>query len=274
MFCKVTDQLDRLVELNALPQRIISLVPSQTELLVDLGLKDRLVGITRFCIHPQGLTDEVKVMGGTKKIVRDRLYELQPDLIICNKEENTPEIVEFCDQVAPTYISDVNTLDDAVEMINDLGILTGTSFKAKALSRKIKMSFNNLDKLEAKKVLYLIWKDPYMTVGKGTFINDIINTSGLINVAEEMSRYPELTMDQMVTLQPDLIFLSSEPYPFQEEDIETFKKAFTLAPPQHHVKPNVEPNIILVDGEMFSWYGSRLLKSAQYFENLKVQINS
>lgn len=274
MFCKVTDQLDRLVELDALPQRIISLVPSQTELLVDLGLKDRLVGVTRFCIHPEGLTDEIKVVGGTKKIVRDRLYELQPDLIICNKEENTPEIVEFCDQVAPTYISDVNTLEDAMVMINDIGQLTGTSFKAKALSRKIKMSFNNLDKFEPQKVLYLIWKNPYMTVGERTFINDIITKSGLTNVAQEMSRYPELTLDKMVELQPDHIFLSSEPYPFKEDDIADIKQAFALAAPQHPVKPNVEPNILLVDGEMFSWYGSRLLKCAQYFEDLKTQIKS
>lgn len=203
MFCKVTDQLDRLIQVEALPERIISLVPSQTELLVDLGLRDKLVGITRFCVHPQGLTDEVKVLGGTKKIVRDRLVELQPDLIICNKEENTPEIVEFCDQIAPTYISDVNSLEDAVEMIQDVGTLTGTSFKAKSLSRKIKSSFNSFDKFKDLKALYLIWKDPYMAVGSNTFIDNIMKKAGLKNSAENMNRYPELDLDKMVALQPN-----------------------------------------------------------------------
>ncbi len=160
MFCKVTDQLDRIVELDSLPQRIISLVPSQTELLVDLGLRDRLVGVTRFCVHPQGLTDDITVVGGTKKIVRNRMYELQPDLIICNKEENTPEIVAFCDQIAPVYVSDVNTLEQAMEMIIDLGTLTGTTFKAKSISRNIKMNFGTLAKKENKRTLYLIWKIP------------------------------------------------------------------------------------------------------------------
>ena len=272
MFCKVTDQLDRLIELDALPERIISLVPSQTELLIDLGLREKLVGVTRFCIHPAGLIDEVTVVGGTKKIVRDRLYELQPDLIICNKEENTPEIVSFCDQIAPVYISDVNTLEQACEMITDLGTLTGTSFKAKALSRKIKMSFNNFTKFEDQKVLYLIWKDPYMAVGKGTFIDDIISKTGLSNATASLSRYPELDLDKMISLQPDFIFLSSEPYPFKEEHIKKIEEAFATAPPQHPVKPNVDPKIILVDGEMFSRYGSRLLKSTAYFDNLKNQL--
>ncbi len=273
MFCKITDQLGRIVELAALPQRIISLVPSQTELLVDLGLKDRLVGVTRFCIHPAGLTDEITVVGGTKKIVKDRLYELQPDLIICNKEENTPEIVEVCDQIAPVYVSDVSNLDQATEMINDLGVLTGTSFKAKSLSRKLKMSFNNFLKLEQKRVLYLIWQDPFMVVGESTFINDIISRSGLVNVAAEKGRYPELTMEEIIKLQPDLIFLSSEPYPFKEKHRQRFEEAFRLAPPMHPVKPNVEPKILVVDGEMFSWYGSRLLKTTDYLEDLRSQIN-
>jgi ABC-type Fe3+-hydroxamate transport system substrate-binding protein len=268
MFCKVTDQLDRIIELAALPQRIISLVPSQTELLVDLGLKERLVGITRFCIHPAGITDEIKVVGGTKKIVRDRLYELQPDLIICNKEENTPEIVAFCDQIAPTYISDVNTLEQAREMIIDLGTLTGTSFKAKSMARNIKMRFDGMPAREKKRALYLIWKDPYMGVGEDTFIDDIMSKSGFENALESSNRYPELTLNAMVKLQPDVIFLSSEPFPFKETHIEEISKAFTLAKPQHAVKPNVTPEIRLVDGEMFSWYGSRLLKAPEYLQTL------
>ena len=268
MFCKVTDQLDRIVELDTLPQRIISLVPSQTELLVDLGLRDRLVGVTRFCVHPQGLTNDITVVGGTKKIVRNRMYELQPDLIICNKEENTPKIVAFCDQIAPVYVSDVNTLEHAMEMIIDLGTLTGTTFKAKSISRNIKMNFGTLAKKENKRALYLIWNDPYMGVGHDTFINDIMGKSGFENALDNSSRYPELSLADIVKLQPEQILLSSEPYPFEEKHKKELLEAFMSAKPQHAVKPNVIPEIKLVDGEMFSWYGSRLLKSPEYMKGI------
>jgi ABC-type Fe3+-hydroxamate transport system substrate-binding protein len=268
MFCKITDQLDRIIELPALPQRIISLVPSQTELLIDLGLKERLVGVTRFCVHPSGLANEVTVVGGTKKIVKNRILDLQPDLIICNKEENTPEIVAFCDQIAPTYISDVNNLNQARDMILDLGTLTGTSFKAKSLSRNIQMGFNAIPVQKKVRSLYLIWKDPYMGVGDDTFIHDIMIRSGFENALASTGRYPELTMADVVKLQPEQILLSSEPYPFKQEHIKEIEAAFKNANPQHAVKPNIVPKIKLVDGEMFSWYGSRLLKTPEYLKTL------
>jgi ABC-type Fe3+-hydroxamate transport system substrate-binding protein len=270
MFCKIPDQLGRVIQIDQLPQRIISLVPSQTELLIELGLRDRLVGITRYCVHPAGLIDEKVVVGGTKKIVESRIIELQPDLIICNREENTKEIVSFCDHIAPTYISDIDTLENALEMIADLGELTGTKFKSKSLIRNISNAFKSLPKPEIdQKALYLIWKKPYMGVGEGTFINDMLQKAGFTNAAQQFSRYPEFEIQEIVKLQPDVIFLSSEPYPFTTDDIAELKLAFLTAPSQHPIKPNVIPDFKVVDGEMFSWYGSRLLKTPEYLQNLQ-----
>jgi iron complex transport system substrate-binding protein len=270
MFCKIPDQLGRMIELDQLPQRIISLVPSQTELLIDLGLKDRLVGVTRYCIHPAGLIDEKMVVGGTKKIVESRILELQPDLIICNREENNQAIVSFCDHIAPTYVSDIDNLEQALEMIADVGELTGTKFKAKSLIRNISSAFKTLKKIEVQqKALYLIWKKPYMSIGAGTFINDMMEKAGCINAAQHLTRYPELEMEEMIKLQPEVVFLSSEPYPFTTDDIAEIRLAFLTAPSQSPIIPNVIPDFKVVDGELFSWYGSRLLKTPEYLQSLQ-----
>lgn len=274
MFCKIPDQLGRMIELDQLPERIISLVPSQTELLIDLGLGDRIVGVTRYCIHPAGLIDEKTVVGGTKKIVESRIIELQPDLIICNREENNQKIVEFCDHIAPTYVSDIDTLEQALEMIADVGEITGTKFKAKSLIRNISSAFKTLQKPEVEqKALYLIWKKPYMAVGTGTFINDMLARAGFSNAAQDLTRYPELEMEAMIKLQPDAVFLSSEPYPFTTDDIAEMKLAFLTAPSQDPIKPNVTPDFKVVDGELFSWYGSRLLKTPEYLKGLQPKNN-
>ncbi len=265
MFISLTDQCYRTIELAERPLRIVSLVPSQTELLIDLGLEENLVGVTRFCVHPAGLTDRVTVVGGTKKIVTSRLYELQPDLIICNKEENTPAIVQDCDRIAPTYVSDIATLEDALEMIADVGKLTGASFKAKSMVNAIKIAFNGLDKKKTPvKALYLIWKDPYMSVGDNTFINDMMQHAGFENVCASLSRYPELTLDAMVELQPEVVLLSSEPYEFTSEDEHLLISAFA--------KANLTTKILRVDGEVFSWYGSRLLKAPEAFKVLSADV--
>ena len=261
MYCNITDQCFRPVSLEKRPLRIISLVPSQTELLVDLGLEEYLVGITRYCVHPAGLTDRIAVMGGTKKVVESRIKEAQPDLIICNKEENTTEIALLCEQIAPTYISNVVHLDDAIEMIHDIGKMTGKEFKAKSLARQIQIEFNYLPKIiSTKNTLYLIWKNPYMTIGGDTFIHDMMKYAGLINLFGDQLRYPELSIADIVALQPEVILFSSEPYEFDESDMDEVEHAFAKA-------KLPKPECVLVDGELFSWYGSRLLKTATYLKS-------
>jgi ABC-type hemin transport system substrate-binding protein len=249
------DQLGRSVSLDATPVRIISLVPSQTELLFDLGAGERVVGVTSFCIHPQQAQQKM-IVGGTKRLNTDLINVLKPDLIIANKEENERGQIEQLMRDHKVWISDINRLNDAVDMITKLGELIGLPQQAAAIKTGIGTNFNKLTThTSALKTLYLIWRKPYMAAGTGTFIHDIVQRCGFVN-AVEMDRYPQLSVEAIQDLCPDVIFLSSEPYPFKEKHITELQ----LIVPKAKIK--------LVDGELFSWYGSRLLHSVPYFQQL------
>lgn len=259
---EVIDQMNRKVKVPILPKRIVSLVPSQTELLYDLGLDEEVVGQTLFCIHPENMHQTKPRIGGTKKINFDNIDALKPDLIIGNKEENDKEQVELLMQKYPVWMSDIVTFNDALNMINNVGELVGKKAEANLISSTISNSFDgfNLESSPAevpKRVLYLIWRKPFMAAGSGTFINEMINRIGLNNaLANNDSRYPELTNERIEAINPDYIFLSSEPYPFTEKHIIELQ---SICP---------SSKIILVDGELFSWYGTRLLHSVAYFKKL------
>ncbi|MEJ5994943.1 helical backbone metal receptor [Pedobacter sp. Du54] len=260
----VTDQLGRSITFNYPPKRIISLVPSQTELLFDLGLNEEVIGITKFCIHPIDKFASCTKVGGTKKLKIDLIRTLKPDLIIGNKEENTKSEIEELMTEFPVWMSDIANLDDATAMIEHIGKLVNRSPEAAYLNYLIDAGFTDLQFLAASKkinktVAYLIWKDPYLVAGKDTFIDDILRKIGLTNVVSE-SRYPEITLSTLKTQNPQLIFLSSEPYPFKEKHIEEIKLKL----------PN--SRILLADGEMFSWYGSRLVKAVNYLFNLQDEL--
>ena len=261
-----TDQCGRSVTISNAPQRIISLVPSQSELLYDLGLGDRVAGITKFCIHPNDWFLTKTRIGGTKTIKIDIIHQLQPDLIIANKEENVRKQIEELANKYPVWVSDVNNLEDALEMITKVGIITSANEKAEEIVRTIRDKFENLTPISQLTTpvssCYLIWKDPYLTAGGDTFINNMLQYAGFINSFAHLSRYPEITISQLQTTNPRLLLLSSEPYPFQQKHIDEF---------QQHL-PNTK--IVLVDGELFSWYGSRLLKSPDYFAELRQQISN
>lgn len=252
----VVDQMGREVNLPDRPMRIISLVPSQTELLHDLGLNDEVVGITKFCIHPKHWKKEKTIVGGTKQVHFDIIDELQPDLIIGNKEENEEGFITELATEYPVWMSDINSLTDALDMIEALGELTGRTREAEGLVVDILSEFGQLDQPKQKKgAVYLIWKNPYMVAGQETFINEMLELAGFTNLVQE-SRYPELSIDEIKALNPSVVLLSSEPYPFKEKHIEELQAEM----------PNTQ--IMLVDGEMFSWYGSRLLKAPGYFKTL------
>lgn len=252
---RVRDQMGKEVIIPFPPQRIISLVPSQTELLYDLGLEDRVVGITKFCVHPKAWQQSKAIVGGTKQFKFDVIDALKPDLIIGNKEENYKEGIDELSTKYPVWMSDIASIDQALDMILALGNITNERVKAISLSERIKEGFASFGYKKRRKTIYLIWKVPYMAAGRGTFIDEIMDFSGFENVIEA-PRYPELTFDQIVNLAPEVILLSSEPYPFKEKHIEEFRTAL----------PNSE--IKLVDGEMFSWYGSRMLHAVDYLKAL------
>lgn len=251
-----TDQLGNTLDFKQTPKRIISLVPSQSELLWDLGLREEIIGVTKFCIHPKSLFETCSKVGGTKILNIELIRSLKPDLIIGNKEENEKDQIELLQQEFPVWMSDIYTLDDSIEMIESLGILLDKKTEANAIAKNIKKSFTQLKTLN-KTVLYLIWNKPYMAAGKANFIGAMLHAMGLQNViVDKDSRYPELSLEQIKVLNPELIFLSTEPFPFNDTHVNEFKKML----------PNSQ--LFLVDGEPFSWYGSRLLKSVEYFNRL------
>lgn len=252
-----TDQIDHQIRLEKKPKRIISLVPSQTELLFDLGLDEEVIGITKFCIHPKKWHQSKNRIGGTKNVNFEKIRTLQPDLIIANKEENQKDQIEELQKIYPVWTSDIRTLEDNFIMINEVGGLTGKGNRAFEIVQEIKQSFLTIptNNLIDKPVLYLIWKNPYMTVGRDTFIDNMLLKCGLKNVIKEL-RYPVITEMEIKERNPNFILLSSEPYPFKEKDIDELKK---ICP---------KSIVILVDGELFSWYGSRLKYSPKYFVDL------
>jgi ABC-type Fe3+-hydroxamate transport system substrate-binding protein len=250
-----SDQSGSTVILSRSPERIVSLVPSQTELLYDLGLSNEVVGITKFCVHPPHWRNEKKIVGGTKNFNFEEIDSLKPDLIIGNKEENYKEGIGQLRKKYPVWISDIVSFDDALNMIKGIALITGKEKRGSQITEKINMSFATLKKQPARRVLYLIWRNPWMAAGSATFIHTMLSRLGFINCLENRHRYPELTSEEIQVLNPELIFLSSEPYPFQEKHKEELRNL-------------VPSKSVLVDGEMFSWYGSRLVKAPQYFNSL------
>jgi len=253
----VKDQLGDVISVPDFPKRIVSLVPSQTEFLYDLGLEERVVGITKFCIHPKDWFNSKTRIGGTKQVNIERVKALCPDLIIGNKEENTLEDIQELRKIAPVWMSDIATLEDSLTMMLEIGKLTNSFEKAQGITMRVKESFDNfVSPLSAKSVLYLIWKNPYMAAAGGTFIDDLLTRSlNLSNCLAPQTRYPAIDLEQFKH-NPDYIFLSSEPFPFKETHKAELAQQF----------PNAK--ICLVDGEYFSWYGSRLLSTIDYFKRL------
>lgn len=240
--------------LEAPPRRIVSLVPSQTELLYHLGLEEQTIAITRFCIHPDHWFHGKTRIGGTKAIDIEKIISLKPDLIIANKEENVKGQVEMLAAHFPVWLTDVNTLNDALMMISDIGLLTHTTAQASQLIKKIEEAFKDLPQRDPVPAAYLIWKDPYMTIGRDTFIHDMMQKAGLENVFGKMSRYPEVDVNKIKASGCRLLLLSTEPYPFSLKHVTELSAQLS------------DTTIRIVDGEMFSWYGSRLLKAADYFK--------
>lgn len=234
-------------QLSASPNewRIVSLVPSITELLCHLGLQKNIVGCTKFCVHPIGFKQTVKIIGGTKNVRVADVVNLNPTLVIANKEENQKDdIVTLAEQV-PVHLSDINTIADFKEFLTTLGSMFNIQNACESMRTKLDSLLELAPNFNGKKVLYFIWKDPYMAAGTHTYINDVLKSAGLVNCLDD-ERYPEINLNEINHYKPDVIFLSSEPYPFKEKDVEELKQRFLC-------------DVYLVDGELFSWYSNRIL---------------
>ncbi len=238
------------------------MVPSQTELLFDLGLENEVVGLTKFCVHPFYAKQTKTIVGGTKNIKIEKIKELKPDIILCNKEENTKEIVEQCSEICHVHISDIYTLKDTEDLILEYGKMFQRNVEASGMVQKLRFLKEDFDSfIKNKKVLkvaYFIWRNPWMAAGNNTFIDYMLTLNKFENIYASKERYPEIELKKIrLEGDPEVVFLSSEPYPFKDEH------AFEVGRFAHHAKT------VFVDGEMFSWYGSRLLKSFDYFKKLR-----
>ncbi|UZH54599.1 ABC transporter substrate-binding protein [Salinimicrobium tongyeongense] len=256
------DQLNRKIALKEVPKRIVSLVPSQTELLVDLGLREQIVGVTKFCVHPECLRKEKKVVGGTKQVHFERVAALEPDIILCNKEENTEEMVAELEKIAPVHVSDICTIDDSLDLIGQYAEIFQVACKASEIIEKIKSEKqcfqDDAKRFPERKVAYFIWKNPWMVAGKDTFIDHLLKLNRFKNAfLEEDSRYPEIALNELEKKEVEVLLLSTEPFPFKEKDIEALKKEVRVG------------CIQIVDGEYFSWYGSRLTAAFNYFRKVQ-----
>ena len=228
------------ITFNPSAQRIVSLVPSLTSLCCDLGLGNGIIGKTRYCPNDPRLSKECKEIGGTKKFDIQAILELRPDLIIANKEENPKDAIVELKEYFNVYISEIKNLSDNQRTISDIS----------------KKFYQNLNSNNSKyRICYLIWKNPIMSVGGDTFIHSMIEAAGWINVCSDMLRYPALTIEEIAQKDPDILLLSDEPYPFASKD-----QAYFPFPS------------VLVDAKAFSWYGSKIISSFDYFFSLRNQI--
>lgn len=243
------DQLNRTVHVADAPQRLVTTVPSQTELLAYLGLEHEVVGITKFCTSPDHWFQSKKRIGGTKTLKLEAIASLEPDLILANKEENDQTQLEWLMARFPVWISDVRTLGDAIAMITSVGQITRRETEAIQLAGRILNRFNHLPVPTVPiRTAYLIWNNPFMSISADTFIHSMLQASGCSNVFAHRSdsRYPEVSEQALIEAQPELVLLSSEPFPFNETHCDAIRQ---LLP---------KSQVMCADGAMFSWYGSRL----------------
>lgn len=252
------DQLGNSITLDRTPLTIVSLVPSITELLIDLGLRQELVGCTKFCVHPAGLKNEITVIGGTKTVHIERILALKPDLVIANKEENDRETIVKLQKETNVWVSQIKTLNDAHQMITAIGEMTNTQDRANQIREEQLAMIKSIGKSHGR-VAYLIWRDPWMTVGGDTYISDMLEHVGYTNAFKHLTRYPSVDIERLRAADLDMIFLSSEPFPFSE---------------QHRInlqKDLPDTLVRLVDGEFFSWYGTRILHKPNYLISPLIQ---
>lgn len=254
------DQLGNELRFKTKPIKVISLVPSMTELWVEMNGVSSLIGRTKFCVHPQPSIKEIQKIGGTKNPRLDQIIEMKPDLILANKEENLKEHIHILREHFPVYVSDVKTIDNNLKMVSDFERINTSPENTK---QTILDAYNQVRPLDKRvSALYLIWKDPYMASGGDTFINSMLEKLGLDNILKDKNRYPEISLTDIQILNPEYILLSSEPYPFKSADIENLKQS------------GITSNVILVDGEAFSWYGSRILHIRDYLNHFTNSIES
>jgi ABC-type Fe3+-hydroxamate transport system substrate-binding protein len=239
------------------PRRIVSLVPSTTELLCDLGLAGELVGVTAYCVEPRAVVRSKVRIGGEKNPDLERIRGLAPDLVVANVEENVRADVEALRAWGiPVWVTYPRTVDEGLRMIRELGEVTGAGAAATAMAGQLEQSVERArDRARGRvpaRVFYAIWREPYMTVGGDTYISDVLATGGAANVfADSPQRYPAVSLPEVAARRPDVILLPDEPFRFRRVHVADFADYPAVAAVR-------DGRIHLVDGKPFSWHGRRL----------------
>ena len=251
----LTDDLNRTINFLSPPETIVSLCPSITETLCDLGLSEKIIGITDYCIHPKDMVKNINKVGGTKTVSITKVKTLKPEIIFAVKEENSKKTIKILSENFPCYVFSINSFSDALRMINTLGEIFSKTNKTTALKENIVKTFSEIQVTKQQiSYLYFVWKKPWMAAGNNTYTESLLSKFYLKNIINE-SKYPKIELKN-ISPKPEIIFLPSEPYKFSKTDKMELQKIFPKS------------KILLVDGEMFSWYGSRILKAAGYIEKL------
>jgi ABC-type hemin transport system substrate-binding protein len=225
---------------------IVSLVPSLTELVCWLGAGDALVGRTRFCTEPAS-AESVPVIGGTKNPRVERIVAIRPELVLANREENRREDIEALRAAGlDVLVTDPNTVPEAVAMIRELGERLGYARRAETLAREIEAELAAPPPAAARRIFVAVWKEPLMGLGAESYGHDLIERAGARNVLRDRSRYPEVTLEDLRALRPELILLPDEPYPFKQHDADAFAE---ISPAR------------VIDGKVLWWYGPRIAES-------------
>jgi ABC-type Fe3+-hydroxamate transport system substrate-binding protein len=240
--------------------RIVSLCPSLTELVFDLGLGDSLVGLTKFCVRPADRVRGIEKVGGTKTPRIERIAELAPDLVLLNEEENRLEDAEALQTAGLVcHVSFPKTAIETAEMVRSIGEAVEQAEEAERIAKAIEQAARRAreesEGLPPIRYAYLIWREPLMSVSGDTFISDLLRLAGGENAfADRPKRYPVVEARDLAAAGLQAVLLSTEPFPFQEKHINELSRQTGLAPEIFHI----------VDGEMLSWHGSRTPAGIDY----------
>jgi ABC-type Fe3+-hydroxamate transport system substrate-binding protein len=261
---RFTDALGREHAIASPPRRIVSLVPSVTETLFELGLADSVAGVTDFCVHPAATAEKPRV-GGTKNPTLEKIVALAPDLVLANKEENRRRDVERLEASGiPVFVTYARSVRQAVDEIDTLGHITGTSEVAARIVTAIEERWRAARQRRPEtlpRVAALIWKHPYMAVGPDTFANDLIEQCcGQNAFGDRERRYPRIDEADLEAAQPDVVLLPTEPYEFDIRDAVELRSLDMPAARSARVH--------VVEGELLSWYGPRMGRALELFSGL------
>jgi len=244
--------------------RIVCLVPSITELLCDLGLAGKLVGRTGFCVHPRDVVAAIPKVGGTKDVNIEKIRRLAPTHVVVNIDENEkPTVDKLADFVPHIVVTHPNAPRDNLDLVRLMGGLFGAVDAAARWCADFEMEYTHLRasaRGPARTVLYCIWQDPWMTVSQDTYIAAMLAELGWRVPDLGLERYPRFAWSQALVDGLDAVLLSTEPYRFTEAHADALEKQIGIP-------------VLLVDGEMMSWYGSRALAGLRYLRELAARLD-